>query len=277
MRFTVFGSSGFVGNALSRYLRDKGEEVLVPSRREIREWLATEQSPYLGRVVFCVGLTADFRTRPQATVEAHVGLLTNLSSLKSIESVTYLSSTRLYSGQTDSTEDCGSFIVPPFNGESLYNTSKLLGETFVLNHLPGGRVARLSNVYGPGDEGSPNFLPSILRDAASCGRVIFQNSPDSAKDFVSIADVVSWLYLLARSDQRGIFNLASGISTSNLDISKVLVSRGIACSFADNAPTVTYPSIRNAKISQEFGAPKHQLLSDLPILLEVHQRGIQNV
>lgn len=73
--FTVLGGSGFIGWQLAATLRQQGEDVYVPPR----DHGARFDRP-LGDVVYAVGVTADFRSRPFATVEAHVCLLRRVLS-----------------------------------------------------------------------------------------------------------------------------------------------------------------------------------------------------
>ena len=79
-RFTVLGSSGFVGAHLVRHLRSRGDEVLRPGRDAV-------VNGDLGHVVYAIGLTADFRTQPYATIEAHVSRLARLLERARFESL----------------------------------------------------------------------------------------------------------------------------------------------------------------------------------------------
>ena len=73
MRFTVLGASGYIGRHLVPHLRALGAEVWAPAKGEL-----TGLDQPLGHVIYAVGLTAGFRTRPYDTVQAHVGWLAQL-------------------------------------------------------------------------------------------------------------------------------------------------------------------------------------------------------
>ena len=59
----------------------------------------------LGHAVYCIGLTADFRRRPQATMDAHVGVLGEVLRHGRFDSFLYLSSARLYRNAKTGAED----------------------------------------------------------------------------------------------------------------------------------------------------------------------------
>ena len=155
---TILGASGFIGSQLARKLAAGGANYRAIGRND------PIPNENLGHVIYCIGVTADFRTRPLDTVEAHVCALIELIRGHQFESLLYLSSTRVYAGDDSSNEEKPLHVSPP-NAPDLYNISKVMGESIVLNCAPNARVARLSNVYGP-DFDSDNFLPSIVRDAS---------------------------------------------------------------------------------------------------------------
>lgn len=256
MRATVLGGSGFIGQKLCEMLRAQGHEVYCPTRDE--DWL---QTPSLGTVFYCIGLTADFRWRLLETVEAHVSVLRELVAKKNYDKIVYLSSTRVYSGAVSTNEDA-SLQVRSDTPSDLYNLSKLLGESIVLNAVATGVVARLSNVVGDGDA-SDMFIPAILREARKTGAVVFQTAPESAKDYVSIGDVCRWLIDLAQTGQRRIYNLAGGVNTTHQQIADCLAGNGIGVSFIEGAQITSFPRIEIDAITAQYGSPTFDLLGYL--------------
>ena len=55
-------------------------------------------------MIYAIGVTADFRTRPFETMEAHVSVLCEILRDARLDSLTYLSSTRLYGGAASTGE-----------------------------------------------------------------------------------------------------------------------------------------------------------------------------
>ena len=137
-RFTILGASGFIGSHLVKFLRTKGFELLALRREE-------SLRGDLGHVIYCIGLTADFRTRPLDAMEAHVSRLVEVLRQNNFISLLYLSSTRVYQRlPLDSMADETAIIPVDTNDPSdIYNLSKLAGESICLaNPNPKVRVAR---------------------------------------------------------------------------------------------------------------------------------------
>ena len=212
MKATVFGAQGFVGGRLVRHLRTEGWEVLALGRGD-----APPAGQSLGHVFYCIGLTADFRTRPFDTIEAHVSLAAELLRTARFDSFLYCSSTRVYAGADEAVET-GRIFVDPSDPSDLYNLSKLMGEAACLAlDRPEVRIARLSNVFGA-EDASDNFLTSILTDAVRDGRIVLQSSPESAKDYVSVDDLAAALARIAAGGRERIYNVAAGRNTTHAEL-----------------------------------------------------------
>ncbi|MBV9064181.1 MAG: NAD-dependent dehydratase, partial [Methylobacteriaceae bacterium] len=87
---TILGASGFIGSNLRRAVQAAGLPCYAPGRAE-----ALRTGP-LGTVFYCIGVTADFRTRPFDTVAAHVCRLSRVLQGCEFDALIYLSSTRVY-------------------------------------------------------------------------------------------------------------------------------------------------------------------------------------
>lgn len=264
--FTVLGAGGFVGRALAAHLTACGHDVHAPGRTGADELLQGLRGRDLGHIVYCIGLTADFRTKPYATVEAHTTLLARVLETCTFRSLVYLSSTRVYSG-AEQTHERAVLKVQPLVVGDIYNLSKLLGESLCVNSGNNCRIARLSNVFGP-EGGTDTFLGAVAHEAAAHGRVIFRSSPESEKDYVSLSDVVRWLALIGPIGDEPVYNLASGYNTSNRALAAQLELLGVTCEFAPAAPTVAFPRIDASRVDRAFGPATETVLSSLSKLIE---------
>ncbi len=95
----------------------------------------------------------------------------------------------------------------------VYGCSTLLGEWLLRDqaHRLGGCgiiIARLFNVYGPGDP-HRHLLPEVLRETRRCA-VLRLGDVDAVRDFVYVEDAADTLVVLLRTAQSGVFNIGTG-------------------------------------------------------------------
>ena len=267
MKFTILGASGFIGSHLRNALETQGHQCFCPGREDPAIF-----ENDLGHVLFCVGLTADFRARPFDTVEAHVCLLSKVLRRCRFESFLYLSSTRVYLGAESGRED-EALRLAPEQKESLFNASKLAGEALCLScSRHGVKVARISNVVGD-DFRSDNFLYAIIKEAVNTGRVRLQTALNSEKDYVDIRDVVALLPLISCGGTRAIYNVASGANTSHSQlITAVVGASGCQYEVTNGAATIRFPVIDTTRIAADFDFSARPILARIPDLVRVYRQ-----
>jgi len=264
---TVLGASGFIGSNIVASLGERKMKFDAPLRGEN---LATKN---LGHVIYCIGLTADFRKKPFDTVEAHVSKLKFILENCNFESFTYLSSTRLYlksksiNKRLSEQDDIVLNANDPFD---LFGASKITGELLLLNSgKPNVKVVRLSNVFG-NDFTSENFITSIVKDVLMSGKVELQTSPDSSKDYIAISDVCNALIKLAAQKSTGIYNLSYGSNTTNEAITNEIVRlTGAKITYSSDAKRVVFQEIDNSKLSNEIDfKPSTSIIQGLPQIIK---------
>lgn len=255
---TILGASGFIGSQIVRDLKTKGIDYYAPSRNER---LVNRD---LGEVIYCIGLTADFRQKPHETISAHISYLSEFIQNNTFNSLSYLSSARVYIHNTTSDEKSKIYIDPndPFD---FYNSSKLTGELLALNSgRKNVKIVRLSNVYGD-DYYSDNFITSITRDALINKKIVLRTSLDSSKDYISVLDVSEMLIRLAQLDITGIFNCSRGFNVTNGEIlTKMKSLTNCAIDLDKDAEVIVFPTIVNKRLIEETSyEPKYNMLDDL--------------
>jgi nucleoside-diphosphate-sugar epimerase len=245
-RITILGGKGYVGSHLAAYFQGQGYEVFVPERGSKKVF-----ENHLGFVVYAIGLTADFRTRPFDTIDAHVTTLGQVLRNSSFDSFLYLSSTRVY-GRCEVADEETELPVQPGDPSDLYNLSKLMGESLALNcGREGVRVARLSNVVG-GYQPSDSFVARLLRDAKA-GEIRLETSTDSQKDFIHISDAVRMLGMLATKGTGSIYNVGGGVQISNGEWVDALREKFKCKVLVDSAaPNISFPRIKIDRFIEEF-------------------------
>jgi nucleoside-diphosphate-sugar epimerase len=266
--FVVLGSTGFIGSHLVAELRGRGASVWAPARDE------SMRNRSLGHVLYCIGLTGDFRARPLDAVDAHVGRLQRLLRECDFRSLLYLSSTRVYAGASRADEEAV-LRVAVTSPDHLYNISKIMGESLCLaSGRPNVRVVRLSNVYGV-NLAATDFLSLVIRDALVRRRVALETALDSEKDYVDVRDVAKLLPEIARSGRHRVYNVARGQNTSHAALLEALrAATPCAVDVAEGAPTITFPPISVERVREEFGWTPRSVLDDLETLVTGHRHAM---
>jgi UDP-glucose 4-epimerase len=154
---------------------------------------------------------------PERTVESNVGVIHNLlAAFGSGRSrrVVFTSSAAAYAPTQGPSRESD-----PLLPLDVYGETKRAGERLLLRYGRHGtgshsvRIARLFNVFGPGD-GNPHLVPEILAQARH-GDTLTIGNTTPRRDYVFIDDVVHVLchMVLARSTPP-VLNIGTGISRS---------------------------------------------------------------
>lgn len=260
-QFTVFGARGWIGGAMIRYLSQRGHSVRAIHRSN---W--PDEGEHLGHVIYAIGITSDFANQALATMESHVSLLVRILRSFRLDSFLYLSAARVYKNISSSHEEAALHLrsVDP---DDFYCIAKVAAEaTCLMLPRPTIRVARLSNIVGPGPV-RPNFLPTLLEEVRTRGATTMLTTPDSAKDYIGLDDAAAVLESIALGGRHRIYNVASGRNTENRVIAGLIEKHLSApVSFAPDAQRIIYPVIAIDRIREEFGiapAPFEDAFSQL--------------
>jgi cephalosporin hydroxylase/nucleoside-diphosphate-sugar epimerase len=257
---TVLGASGFIGSHLVRYLQQNGIEHQAPARHE------RVAGRDLGHIIYCIGLTADFRDRPFDAVEAHVSKLVETVRLATFESILYLSSIRVYGGSDGVARETDDLRFNPAHFDDIYTLSKATGEAVVLALGPKGRVARISTAYGVDQRES--FLGSIIHEAITEGMITLRSSLESRRDYISIDDLVPLLVRISTTGRHQIYNLGAGENITHGEVTAAISAlTGCSVSVVPDAPATGFARIDCSRIEEEFGFSPARVIDDLPRLV----------
>jgi len=158
---------------------------------------------------------------------------------------------------------------------SPYADSKLAGEKLCLAAPLSAVSLRFFNVYGPNQDPRGPYAAAVPRffEAALAGAPLTLHGDGlQTRDFVFVDDVTSALTHVAfHPELQGVFNVASGQSTSILQLARAILS------LTRSSSPITYTSARPADVRfssasiQRIGAtgwsPKFSLSQGLPNLL----------
>lgn len=253
--YTIFGSSGFIGSAVCENLKKTNQKIYLTDRNE------KLYGKNLGKVIYCIGLTADAKTKPYETVEAHITKLLRIIQHNEIESLTYCSSTRLYI-HTDETDENAIINVNVNDQFELFNLTKLVAESLLINTVKNCKIVRLSNVIGE-DYYSGNFITSIIKDALVNSQIILRTGPKSCKDYILLEDAVNLIIKIAKDGKQKIYNVASGLNTSNEDIlHEIKRLTGCQIKYEKDVDNIIFSPIKIEKIKSEFNYTPSILMVD---------------
>ncbi len=73
MRYTIFGSTGRIGSFLKKYIPSNGDDVYCPTRTDYYSY-----NRNLEHIIYCSGVTTDFKNRSFDLIQSHVCLLFHL-------------------------------------------------------------------------------------------------------------------------------------------------------------------------------------------------------
>lgn len=259
--YTVLGAGGFIGRRVVRTLRASGVSCFAPVRGDPEVFTRD-----LGRVFFCLGVTADYATRPYDTVEAHATVLARVLQHATFSRLVYLSSTRLYDGTPgDLHREDDPLTFGARTLRDVFDHSKALGESLCRSAAAERTVvARVASVYDsePGAEG---FMSGLLSRLRSEREFTLPVASGSVRDYISLDDTVSILATLLDVAEPGTYNVASGENVSNQELVDALNQCGCNVSCADQTPRQTAGTLDISKI-QRFGlapAPIRGRVADL--------------
>ena len=260
---TVLGATGYIGSNILNKLIETSSHVYAPKRGESLE------KKNLGHIIYCIGMTSDFRTKPFETVDAHVCVLNKILSDCEFESLTYLSSTRVYINLNKKlAEEEDKILIDPLSADELYTLTKLTGERLCFSSGTKVKVVRLSNVFG-NDFDSENFLSEIIKNIYNKNSFTLHLSLSSSKDYLHIEDAVNLVIEIALKGNGKIYNIASGKNTSNEEIiTELKTHTQFTYDVDDNCKEIIFPLISIKKIKAEFNFQPKNISEHISILLK---------
>jgi UDP-glucose 4-epimerase len=158
---------------------------------------------------------------------------------------------------------------------SPYAESKLAGERLCTESIVPALALRFFNVYGPHQDPKGPYaaaIPRFLHSALAGTPITIHGDGQQTRDFVFVEDVTAALIHVAlHPDLRGIYNVASGQSTSILQLAKRILSLTGSSSpiihTSARAVDVRFSSASIERLCATGWSPKTTLDSGLALLL----------
>jgi nucleoside-diphosphate-sugar epimerase len=267
LKFTILGSSGFIGSNVSKTLKNKNFNCYTPDVRK-----ESLDGKNLGNVIYSLGVS-DFRNKPSDTIDAHICILNKILKNCSFDSLLYISSGRMYYN-VDSTLEENSLIGNPNMKNDLYNISKLQGESLCMSmNNPKIKIIRPSNVVGI-TAPSNLFIPSLIKEAVTTKKIILHSTLDSEKDYVHIDDLVQLIPKIISSNEFQLYNIASGYNiSSNKIIDEIIRLTDCELEIASDAKKFSSGQINIDRIKNEFNFEPTRIIDKIKELVEFYQNS----
>ena len=266
LKFTILGSSGFIGSNVSKTLKNKNFDCYTPDVRK-----ESLDGKNLGNIVYSLGVS-DFHNKPLDTIDAHICILNKILKNCTFDSLLYISSGRMYY-DVDSTLEENSLIGNPKLKNDLYNISKLQGELLCQSvNNPKIKIIRPSNVVGI-TAPSNLFISSLVKEAVTTGKIILHSTLDSEKDYVYIDDVVKIATEISIHGKQSIYNIAYGTNTRSEEIiNEILKHTGCEIEIQPNSPKFSFPTISIEKIIDEFKFQPTRFIPKIASMVEEYKK-----
>lgn len=232
MKYTVIGSTGFIGSEISNYLMQSGENECIGVGSHMCDLTdaakAQEVLPSLVRdavVVYAAGIPR-LRSNTLEAMIANISMLFNLLNVfktASPEKVIFLSSVEVYGAPKSLPIVEDSKIKP----ETMYGIGKVTGELMLqasIEKIPLA-ILRLPGVYGIDDKGL-GLIGKLMQCIRDCKEFTLLGNGLEQRDFLYSGDIPRAVEALAKTDfKKVIINLVSGKSHTVAEIMDMLFKR----------------------------------------------------
>lgn len=241
-RVFVTGASGFLGGELCRRLIDEGHTVVALTRDFSREYLPdathivngdlldidvlrraitdyeVEHIYHLAAQSIVRICANDPLSAYQANVMGTVNLLEAIrtSGMNHVKSVVVSTSDKAYGhAPPPYTEDTP--LMPKYTYEATKACQDIIAQNYFHNYGVPVKVARCSNIYGPGDPNESRLIPNtIKRLLTGNAPVIFTDVAEYVREFVYIDDVIDAFMLITEVGNPGEVFCIGGVDRTSV-------------------------------------------------------------
>ncbi|MCR4336108.1 MAG: SDR family oxidoreductase [archaeon] len=253
-KIIVAGGAGFIGSHLCDFLIEKREKVLcidnfiTGSKKNIEHLLKNENFSFLeqnisekfnveGEIKQIYNLASpaspvDYQEKPLETLEAGSLGVKNLLEIAKEKKAVYLfaSTSEIYGNPLEHPQKESYWgNVNSVGPRSCYDEAKRFGEALCVSyrkvHKTDVKIARIFNTYGPRlakDDGRvvSNFIIQALENKP----ITVYGKGNQTRSFCYVSDMVTGLFALMNSQEKGPVNLGNPQETTILELAEKIIS-----------------------------------------------------
>lgn len=255
MSVLVTGSEGFIGAELVRLLESegltvKGFDIAVDAEQDVASYESVLQAVERVDFVFhLAGVTDVWNSDKSAVFDANVVGLRNVLKACEVTGTPVIFSSSVAARKPD----------------NLYALSKEIGESLCESSDADVRWVRFSNVVGGGTEKGQVY--AMAEQAVSDGEIEVWGDGELKRSYVTVKTIVSELFELMDSDERGFCGELGSQTMTNLEMAELIadaVSGEVTISVISKMP----PSPRELVVSDVDGVSVRSGVSETVSYLE---------
>lgn len=206
MTISVFGSSGFIGDAFCKMHPDN----IIKIGRD-------DRAPESSEILYLISTTSNYNVLESTSIDVDTNLRIFMETLEECKQkgtvINYISSGFVYgndiidAAESDHCNPNGFYSITKRAAEQLLIS---FCETFDVRY----RIMRLANVYGTGDmkgSGKKNALGHLIQQLKENKEINLYDGGDVLRDYLHVDDVCAAIKLIIdKGETNSIYNIASG-------------------------------------------------------------------
>jgi len=206
-KIVVTGASGFIGSHVSRFLEEKGLDVVRISRKpgkklfQVENYLNAPAGEFLIHLAESPVINVD---KEEHEITVYNDLLEKMA--ENYQKVIYASSSAVYGNASSKAHK----VTAPLCTHDNYSKAKLHNEEIALS--TNGVVLRMGNIFGSGMSDN-NILSDILKQIPGTAPLLIRNDKP-VRDFLYINEVCEIINCVIRNFKSGVYNVGSGTGIS---------------------------------------------------------------
>ena len=314
MKILVTGATGFIGNCLVQNLKKEKNQVSIVIRDKTKNHIRVKEkadSIYYGtiddldfmkrvisesepEVIFHLASSAIVRMCARNPLGAYqnnvMGTVKLLEAIRTcgdtVKKVVVSTSDKVY-GHAMPPYDENTAFMPKYTYEATKACQDFACQNYFHNYDVPVVIARMSNIYGPGDPNDSRLIPKTINNIfEKKPPIIYEDVASFERDFVFIDDAISALKILAKNGTAGEAYCVGSPDASNISIEEIvkkilsLMDSDLSISYQKRSAAfkeIQSQSINSSKIQSIGWSPEFNLDQGLLETIDFYRKKTNSV